>query len=242
MTAQTDPLDRLAPALGWAGDWDDVLERAGESARARPRLGRVFRRRRLVFAFAVLVCVLIPIVAVAAANDWWFFRYGGAPTPLHAPLVVKEGEWSGHPWQLIAYPSSTDGLCYSITPSPEGAGAAMSCAPIVGLPRTQETKPSPDMAITFMVGSGTVHLPAYIAGPVVESAEQVEVDFGDGYVLRVATFPAPESVGRVRFYATPVSESASPQRIVGLDGNGKVVACLVPRTAVSGVSPLADCR
>ena len=31
--------------------------------------------------------------------------------PTSAPQVVKEGEWDGQPWQLIAYPSATHGLC-----------------------------------------------------------------------------------------------------------------------------------
>jgi hypothetical protein len=252
MTMQIDPLDRLAPARQWTGNWDDVLQRADMSAPPTPRLRRVFTRRRLVLAFAVLVCVLVPLVALAATNDWWFLRIGEAPTPQHAPVVVKEGEWSGHPWQLIAYASTTDGVCYAMNPTgrkPGGPGSAMACATISGVPRTNATKATPDMTITYMGTSGPQSL-AYLTGPVIESAQQVEIKFANGHVLRVATFPAPDSVGRVRFYATllpaDIVPTAPDQRITvvqlrGLDQSGKVVACLVPQTAVDGISPLADC-
>jgi hypothetical protein len=203
----------------------------------------VFTRRRLVFALAVLVCVLIPLVALGAANDWWFFRFGDAPKPVHAPVIVKEGEWSGHAWQLIAYPSSTDGVCYSITPTGSTDEGGLSCAPVVGVPRTPETKPSSDLTITVTASSGTSQLPAYVAGPVVDSAETVEIDYGDGHSLRVTTFPAPESVGHVRFFATPLDAGDGPDKVVGFDGNGNVVACLVHgRPVPDGGSPLADCR
>jgi hypothetical protein len=255
MTSGTDPLDRLAPALDWVGDWDDVLRRASESDHAGRLVSRRPARRTLVLAFAVLVVVLVPIVALASANDWWFLRSGGAPTPVHAPGVVKEGTWSGHPWQLIAYASSTDGLCFVVTPATsqlEGRGAAMACAPFSGIPRTQATKPAHDMTITYLSGSASALLPAYIAGPVIEDAEDVEIHFSNGDVLRAPTFPAPESVGPVRFYATPLPAADTPEspgrnavhpiELAGLDESGNVVACLVPRTAVNGISPLSDCR
>ena len=64
---------------------------------------------------------------------------------MRAPVVVKEGVWSGHPWELIAYPSTTDGLCLAVAPKgaqARGDGAAMSCAPQIGVART------PDGAVT----------------------------------------------------------------------------------------------
>jgi hypothetical protein len=240
MTSGSDPLDRLAPALEWVGDWDDVLRRARESHRAGPRLIRALARRRLVLALAVLVCVLIPFVALGAANDWWFLRFGDAPKPVHAPVIVKEGEWSGHAWQLVAYPSSTDGVCYGIMPTGSPDEGALSCAPVVGVSRTPETKSSPDLTITFTAGSST-SFSAYVVGPVVDSAETVEIDYGKGHSLRVATFPAPKSVGQLRFYAAPVDVGGGPDKVVGFDENGNVVACLVRPTAGNG-SPLSDCR
>jgi hypothetical protein len=242
-------LDRLAPAHGWVADWSDVLERSGARESAR-----LVTKRRLVLALVVFAAVLLPLVAVGAANDWWFLRFGGTPVPASAPVIVKEGEWGGHPWQLVAYRSTSDGLCVSITP--QGAGVdgnagAMGCAPFAGVSRTPETKASPDMTITFLSGGASPHLPAYIAGPVIEQATTVEIRFGNGDVVRVPTFTGPESLGHVRFYATqlPAGVQDTPRTfltflksVAGLDANGEVVACLAPHTAKAGISDLADCR
>jgi hypothetical protein len=220
---------------------------------------RLLTKRRLTLALVVLVAVLVPLAAVGATNDWWFL-HDHAPKPVSDPLVVKEGEWSGHTWQLIAYRSTTHGLCISVTPARSGttgSGAAMSCGPFVGVPRTAETKLSTEMMITFLLSAGAdEEFPAYIAGPVVDTASTVEIHFGTGDVLRLPTFSGAESLGRIRFYATqlPATIRMPPpdlgfegQRtfidsLAGLDKDGKVVACLVPRTAVNGVSPLSDCR
>lgn len=227
----------------------DVLERAGER-----RSVRLVTPRRLVLAFAVLAAVLVPLAAFGAATDWWFLRFGGTPVPTTAPQVVKEGEWNGHTWQLIAYPSATHGLCISITPKDsgdKGEGGALSCGPFVGVARTPESKGSPDMTITFLAGDATEKLPAYIAGPVIEEASVVEVRFGGGDVLRVPTFAGPEPLQHVRFYAaqlptdirlTPGTAAALLKWVAGLDASGNVVACLAPQTAKDGISFLSDCR
>jgi hypothetical protein len=227
----------------------DGLERAGERGSVRP-----LTPRRLVLALAVLAAVLVPLAAVGAANDWWFLRFGGTPVPTTAPQVVKEGEWIGHPWQLIAYPSATHGLCISITPKDsrvDGAGGAMSCAPLVG---AAESTAAPDVTITLLAGAGGKELPAHIVGAVIEEASVVEVRFGDGDVLRVPTFAGPEPLQHVRFYAAqlPTAMRLPPgtaaefaeflKWVAGLDANGTVVACSAPRTADDGSSSLSDCR
>jgi hypothetical protein len=199
----------------------------------------------MVIALAVLAAVLVPLAALAAANNWWFLTLGG-PTPTNAPVVVKEGVWDGHPWQLIAYPSTTDGLCVSVTPkNSTGEGAAMGCGTFAGIARTPETKASPDMTITYLSGGASNELPAYIAGPVIENASAVEIRFADGNVMRVPTFTAPEPLSHIRFYATPISaadQSTFLKWVAGLDANGNVVACLAPLTAKDGISLLSDCR
>ncbi len=217
---------------------------------------RLLTKRRLMLALSLLAAALVPLAALGAASDWWFLRDDG-PTPVSAPGVVKEGEWSGHPWQLIAYPSGTDGLCVSVAPAGSnagGSGGATNCAPFVGVP-TAETKGSSKMTITFLSGTASGELPAYIAGPVIDKASTVEIEFGTGEVLRLPTFSGAASLGHVRFYATqlPATIRMPPpglriqnQRsfintLAGLDSDGNVVACLAPRTAVDGVSPLSDC-
>jgi hypothetical protein len=242
-------LDHIAPAHGWVADWSDVLERAGVR-----RSGRLVTKRRVLLALVVLAAVLVPLAAIGAANDWWFLRFGGTPVPASAPVVVKEGEWAGHPWQLIAYPSTSDGLCVSITPKGagvDGQGGAMGCGAFAGISRTPETKSSPGMTITYLSGGASPELPAYIAGPVIDKATTVEIRFGNGEVLRVPTFAGPESLGHVRFYATqlPAAVKDTPgtfltflKSVAGLDANGEVIACLAPLTAKDGISDLAECR
>jgi hypothetical protein len=233
-------------------DWTNVVARSHVVPRRR-----LVSRRHLVVALVVVAAVLIPLAALADANDWWFFRTG-LPVPTSAPVVVTTGEWSGHPWELVAYPSESDGLCFSITPKPaDGSsyGGAMTCGPFVGVPRTAATKVSGDMQITFLSGSWTSALPAYIAGPVIEQATTVAIRFEDGKTLRAPTVAAPHPLEHIRFYAAPLpldeypAETLSGTRhvatitwLAGLDASGRVVACLAPATAKNGVSPLTDCR
>ena len=244
MALGDDLLDTLAPAEGWVPDWPDVLQRAG----AGPSGSRVTRRRRVI-VLVVLAAVLVPLAALAATNNWWFLKFGQGPTPTHAPLIVKEGAWDGHPWQLIAYPSTTDGLCVSVTPKGSGGeGGAMGCGTFAGIPRTPETKASPDMTITYLSGAASNQLPAYIAGPVIEKASTVAIRLANGDLLRVPTFAAPEPLSHVRFYVTSLpaadqtTPSTFPKWVAGLDTSGNVVACLAPLTAKEESSPLSDCR
>jgi len=239
-------------------DWTNVVARA----EGVPSRRRFVSRRRLVLALIVVAAVLIPLAALADANDWWFFRTPGSPVPTSAPVVVTTGEWSGHPWELVAYPSETDGLCFSITPTPaDGSsyGGAMTCGPFAGVPRTAATKTDADMQITFLSGSWTNVLPAYIAGPVIEQASTVEIRFQDGTTLQAPTIAAPPPLEHIRFYAAPLPPAEYPADtlgtlhvatkhvatitwLAGLDASGRVIACLAPGTAKNGVSPLTDCR
>jgi hypothetical protein len=236
MTTPDNALDQLVPALAWEPDWSEVLRRAGHAERRR-----WFARRRVAVLVVALVAVVIPLAALAAVKDWWFFRYGAAPTPAQAPVVVRTGEWEGHPWELSAYPSTTNGLCLSLTPTP-AYGAVLGCAPIAGAPRSPETEPMPEMSITYLTGDGGRTFPPYVVGAVVEGASQVEIRFDDGRTLRVPTFAAPQPLEHVRFFATRAADANHVRSVAGLDEAGAVVACLVPETAESGVSPPADCR
>ena len=112
------------------------------------------------------------------------------------------------------------------------------------------------MTITFLSGAAGSELPAYIAGPVIDKASTVEIEFGTGEVLRLPTFSGPASLGHVRFYAAQLpatiamplpragthKERSFINKLAGLDSDRNVVACLTPRTALDGVSPLSDCQ
>lgn len=196
------------------------------------------------------VVVLVPLTAWASAESWWFLRSDAAPRPVSEPGVVREGTWDGVSWQLVAYPSTTDGLCFGITESGTDNGS-LACTPFVGVARQAATKESPDMRITALMADGR-SLPAHIAGPVVESATEVVIEFPDGERLSFPTFAAPEPLSRVRFYASPLpsgrppllpdqTDRNTPSWVAGVDASGRVVACLAPRTATNGISPLKDC-
>ncbi len=254
MTEQDALLEQLVAGAKWRPDWPDALARAGEGSAGRRRLSR-----RVVVALVVVVAILAPLAALAAANDWWFFKTPGSPTPTSAPVVVKSGVWDSHAWRLVAYPSTTDGLCVSMIPGGgdnNSYGSAMGCGTFAGIARTTATKASPDMTITFLSGSATNVLPAYIVGPVIEQATMVEVRFANGETVRTPTFPATHPLDHVRFYAMPLPRAQVPttrglgspprvaplQWLAGLDQNEHVVACLAPSSASNGRSPLSACR
>lgn len=249
MTDTDALLHQLAAGSSFQPDWQDVLRRAGEAPVART----LASRRKLLIALAVAaVAVVLPLVAMAAANDWWFFAHGAAPTPTHAPIVVRSGTWNGHAWELVAYPSTTDGLCFGVTPkstaATTGRGAALACAPFVGVSRTHRTKQSPDMSITYLDAQGGP-LPNHIVGPVIGRATSVRIRLRNGRTLHTRTFPAPTPLQHVRFFVLTATPYAAPrpgpdliQWIAGLDANGRVVACLAPATARNGISPLKACH
>ena len=138
---------------------------------------RGLTKRRLMLALALFAAALVSLAALGAAGNWRFFQNHGS-TPASAPNAVKAGEWSGHPWQLIAYPSSAHGLCVSVTPAGSNAddfGGGTACSPFAGVPPTAETKESSEMTITFLGGAASDELPAYIAGPVIDKASTIEI-------------------------------------------------------------------
>jgi hypothetical protein len=209
------------------------------------------KRRRLAIAVAMAAAITVPLVALGAAQDWWFFRAGDAPVPVTEVTVVKTGTWDGKPWTLTAYRSGTDGICFSMIPggaeNATGMGAAMGCDQIEGVPRTPQSKPYTPHGITFLSGSSD-RLPTYVVGPVVRAADEVAIHLVDGTIVRTPTFAAPDELGSaIRFYATPIREQPiGPgqqwvQELVGLTKDGRIVACLVNPMPERGV-PLSACR
>jgi hypothetical protein len=246
----------VAPFDDEKRDWDDVLRRADEpghhphrvAGRMRPRGSS--RRRIVLFALVAVAAVAIPLLAVAASKDWWFLAHGALPKPTSSPVVIKVERWGASEWQVVAYPSETDGICFGITPIRGSVAAVMGCAPLRGIARTSHTKPTPDLTITFLASFNTSGI-SYIVGPVVATATHVEVVLRDGQHVHLPTFSAPPPLTNVRFYASqirmprqrPVVRSRPPiAKLIGLDRHGKVVACLVPAHDGNKPEPLSDCR
>lgn len=234
--ALREELDRLAPTEGLpSAAWSEVLARAGVRA-PRPASGR--RRGRLLIALTVLLVALVAVLSLAASQDWWFFRFGQGPQPVSAVAVVSSGGWQGIPWELTAYRSRSDGICFALTPRPAGAaagsGAAIDCDTITGVPRTAQTKPSKPHGITYLTGVATGGFPHYIVGMVVAAATRVEVVVGNGTPISTPTIAAPASLqSRVRFYAVQLPPHARVLSVRGKDAGGKIVASLAIPAAIS---------
>ena len=230
-------LDDLAPRQGFAHDWNDVLERAG--VHEAGAVGPAWRRRKWLLVAAVVAAVIVPVAAATVAvtnwSGWWPSSPHDQFRPASEPVVVQTGSWDGARWQLVAYrefdTSNIDVYCYSVMPY----GSSLAAHPAGGsgcggFPARPPDAPTGPAGILF--GSAeSPGLPYWAAGPVVDAAVVVALHFRDGDVLRLPTYAAPESLGHVRFYATPIPEvpqssGQSPVKVVGLDENGGVVACL----------------
>ena len=234
-------LDTLVPAFeNERGDWERVIR---DARRSDPR--RRLPARPIVVLAALVAAILIPLVAVAAAQEWWFFRFDGAPPAATPVAVVQEGIWDGKPWQLVAYRSTTDGICFGITPTSghqSWAGDGLACTQVEGVPTTPESTRALPLGITYLEASGA-GLPPYVAGPVVDRAAEVAVYFHGGTVVRTHTFAAPESLGSaIRFYVVRLRADQPPpsiEKLVGLDATGQIVACLTTPMPETGVPPSA---
>jgi hypothetical protein len=260
----TVALDSLAAPGLFEHDWEDVLSRArGSVGSDRQRL--LFTKRRGLFAVAVIVALLVPLVALSATRDWHWWFFNAAPSssvsapstvggdvgksvhvrnpvaPLPAPMaggpvVIAAGSWSGQSWDLVAYLSETDGVCFSVSPSEtvhaNGMGAGMNCDQIAGVPRTRDSKPATVHSITYLSGGRSPLLPGYIAGLVVGSATVVDVYLRNGNVIHADTIEGPSQLGAIRFYVAPLPDGveAAPgqfvfTKLVGRDSGGDIVAC-----------------
>ena len=207
-------------------------------------------RRPLLALAVVLLATLIPVAAFAVGGKWWFLRFGGSPAPVSDVVVVKTGVWDGTRWELTAYRSSTDGLCYSLTPIAKDEGGMMACGGIEGVPATSQSKPSMPYGITYGMSSRSA-LPPFIYGPVTDKADEVVISFENGTVVRTPTFAAPSGLGAsVRFYAAQLPSSVptpglglrgGPEKLVGLDHSGQIVACMTLPSRPEG-EPLSDCE
>lgn len=230
-----DVLDRIAPRERFAHDWGDVLERAG--VHDAGAVGPAWRRRKWLLVAAVVAAVIVPVAAATVAvtnwSGWWTSPHDQF-RPVTEPVVVQTGSWDGKRWQLVAYlethTRNVDVYCYSVMPYGSALTARPAAVACGGIPARLPDAPTGNAGILYG-STESPGLPSWAAGPVVATAVEVALHFRDGDVLRLPTYAAPESLGHVRFYATPIPEvpqssGQSPVKVVGLDENGAVVACL----------------
>jgi hypothetical protein len=262
MTSASEALERLSPeslpTSAWQPDWRDVLARAGAEALVRGSAGRRrLRWRHVMLIAATVTAVVVPLVALAE-NDWWFLKLKGIPRPVSTPVVVAEGSWSGHPWQLVAYQSYTEGTCWTLTFNdvPRSGWGGVRCGSTVGVGPLNGAFAGTIPTIAYaMGGSFDGSFPSWIAGPVVRSAATVVIRWRNGAVVQTSTVSA-KSLGEigwfrpVNFYAVPLPDNVVqpsgwadlPQSLTGLDARGRVVACLVVFADHHGWSPLSECE
>ncbi len=230
-----DVLDRLAPREQFAHDWSDVLDRAG--VHEAGAVGPAWRTRKWLLLAAVVAAVVVPVAAATVAvtnwSGWWSSPHDQF-RPASEPVVVQTGSWDGTRWQLVAYreldTSNFDVYCYSVMPYGSSLTARPAAVACGGIPDRPPDAPTDHAGILYG-STKSPGLPDWAAGPVVDTAVEVALHLRDGDVLRLPTHAAPESLGHVRFYATPIPEvpqssGQSPIKVIGLDENGAVVACL----------------
>lgn len=231
-------IDELVPSFEEErGDWEAVLRDAGRKADEPQRWSPP---RRLLVIAALIAVILVPFVSLAATHDWWFFRFGQDFPAATEVTVVKAGVWEGTEWELYAYLSATDGICYGITPTATarttGEGGALACGPVEGLPGMDSSKADTPETMTYYASDSSDELPAHIVGAVVGSAAEVKVSLSGGRVVRTQTFPGPGELEAVRLFAArlpefPTSSGGRPRspvrKLVGLDNSGMIVACLI---------------
>jgi hypothetical protein len=235
-------LEALAPAQDDVPAWEEILDRAGAGFSLPTRRPRW--KLSAIVAIAVAIGVLVPLAAIGSGKNWWFLSEEGmGPKPATDIVVVKSGTWNGNNWELVAYTSSDGKICYGIQPVHSGrstGGGGLGCGWIEGVPRGPESKAHPPSTINggeAALGWGKgEQLTPYVYGAITDKAEQVEIYFTSGQVVRTPTFAAPRALGSsIRFYATPFPSSVAfpgdrlqgaVEKFVGLDGEGKIVGCL----------------
>jgi hypothetical protein len=199
-------LDRLVPVPVEAGDWGRVVADAGATKPRHTLLGN----RRLALALVALAAFAAAfafVPALAGQGYFWFLDYG-APKPTTPVVTVTSiTDRSGTTWELTAYESEKQGLCFELTNEARSGAAACGTATQVGVG-------------VFGADSGT-----FVLGPVTADARRVEIAGSAGEVeAMLAT--APEALGTdIKFYVAQLPAGfGGPRMVRALDEQGQVIA------------------
>jgi hypothetical protein len=226
-------LDDLLPPGDNRPDWGAVLRDAqkgwGHITSRRPP-----RRRLAILGVGAAIALLIPLTALAAVEQWWFFSGPiGAPTPVGDVVVVQSGVSNGTPWALTAYRTSSDDLCVGFAPNASASGptstpttnstsTVLSCgASLNGLPASAG-QPGGAHEVSFVESASTAS--EMLGGPAAANVARVEIVLTAGSPLLVDTFPAPAALDTpLRFFVADLVSSGTVQAIRALDSSGRVL-------------------
>jgi hypothetical protein len=202
-------LDRLVPIPAEAGDWSRVV---ADARATKPRHSLVGSRRLALalVALAALAAAFAFVPALAGQGYFWFLDYG-APKPMTPVVTVTSiTDRSGMTWQLTAYQSEKQGLCFQL--SSEGKSGAGACG-------------SP-LPIGFMSTSTGASGGIFVLGPVTPEALRVEIT-GSAQEVEAKVAAAPDALrSDVKFYVAqlPVGMVDAPMTVKALDAQGGVIA------------------
>lgn len=235
-------LNQALPYEFGAADWELVLTESRSSpARRFPR--RNHGKLVLLVALA-FVAVLVPLSALGIANDWWFFSVRGNPlAPTGSVITIASGRVEGAPWELIAFMTKANGLCFSVTLYPPSGNPSSAAGP--ALPSQGIVDASQGMAgcggvrglagatwqplVNSVEGSVTTRSGAIalvIGGPTDSSVAEVDVVESDGETVTTQSFPAPSELGLpIRFFvaALPPSTHVGVKELIARDAAGNVL-------------------
>jgi len=161
---------------------------AHELRRERASRPRLYRRRKVILAVAVLLLTLVGAGYAVGTRALDAFDISNG---LHEPTRIGDrveiagvDGYSLHAWR------STRGICLGVVR--DGKPAASGCGmPVVGVPPDQVfPQPEPTHVIGYMAG-GADGDPFWVAGPVAESVRRVEVELVNGRILEGQVYEAP---------------------------------------------------
>jgi hypothetical protein len=189
------------------------------STPSRVNLHAKFTRRGLIIAFAVVATLIGSTLALGAESGWWFLNSNGntslpTPAPVGDVVTVTTGTWDNQKWALTAYRTESNKVCFAVTPgsleNSSGQNAVMSCGAIG------------ELGITALYSPRQGIFPAYLAGPVVSSANRVHIKLDSGDSVDTDTIAAPSLP--YRFFVATLPCNAAPVEATGFDDQGSVVA------------------
>jgi hypothetical protein len=206
-------------------------------------------RRRLIIAAAVFaVLLLIPLVAVATGNEWWFQNKADwgqlQPQPINngQPTIIASGRSNGSVWTAFAYVwngelpgfrarkgrAHHESLCMGLIVGSLGNQPSnLACGPLRGVTGILP----PRLPADGWLASRQTSAPLLTIGAAAPGVTAVELLLGENNggthkTIRVALKSFPGIAG-MRFFVLPTPYGGIAE-IIALNATGKTIAELAP--------------